>query len=169
MNCDQNLTILFFNMNQSSPFYPTITRVLELISSNNEVAGQIHPHLLSLKEELQGFPLQDNIFDINNNQDGGNIANVDELSPNDRRILAEVKETMTNQYAIQFLERVRLENHLTVEKMRQLSVTIANKCGIQTDSQQFRSIENIYRWFDDNWEQIEPFTSNMQIVNCDSK
>ena len=156
-------------MNQNSSFYPTVTRVLELISSNNEIASQIHPHLLSLKEELQGFPIHDNLFDVNNNQEGGLIPGIDELNSNDRQLLAEAKEAMVNQNALQFLEKIRSENHFTIEKMKQLSVTIANKCGIQTDSQQFRSIDGIYRWFDNNWDQIEPFTQNLLIVNCDNK
>lgn len=156
-------------MNQNSSFYPTVTRILELISSNNEVASQLHPHLLSLKEELEGLPLQENLFDVNANQDGGLASSVDELNPHDRQLLAEVKETMVNQSAVQFLEQNRSDYHLTIEKLRQLSVTIANKCGIQTDSQQFKTIDNIYRWFDDNWDQIEPFTQNMLIVCCDSK
>lgn len=156
-------------MNQNSSFYPTVTRILELISSNNEIASQIHPHLLALKEELEALPLQDNLFDVNNNQDGNLTAAIEELNPNDRQLLADVKETMVNQGALQFLERIRSENHLTIEKLKQLAVTVANKCGIQTDSQQFRSIDNIYRWFDDNWDQIEPFSLNMLIVICDSK
>ena len=86
-----------------------------------------------------------------------------------RGVLCEVKETMSNIGAIQLLDRLQSENNLNTEQLRQLTVILADKCGISTQANQFKTLDLIYRWFDANWDIIEPNTAGLLIVNCDAK
>ncbi|OHT12991.1 hypothetical protein TRFO_16951 [Tritrichomonas foetus] len=158
---------LKISMYHNSTLYPAIARILELLSVGPEVSNQIRPHLYNIREELQSMPKENALNHLAQNDPAAAAA--EDISAADKRIIAEVKETMTSNGAIIFLEKLQNEHHLTTEKLKQMSVILAGKCGIHTDSQQFKGIDTIYHWFDENWDQIEPLTTDMLIVNCDSK
>lgn len=157
--------------------FPSATKIVEILSTNPNAAQILQPRLLSIKDELQGLPLKDNFINQINQQEIPNpnafgapsVVNEVEVNSEEKRLVSEVKETMTNIGAIQLLDKLQSENNLTTEQLRQLTVILAEKCGISTQPNQFKTLDLIYRWFDANWDIIEPNTTGMLIVNCDSK
>lgn len=157
--------------------FPSATKIVEILSTNPNAAQILHPRLAVIKDELQGLPLKDNFINQINQQEIPNsntfgappTINEEEVNSEERRLVSEVKETMTNLGAMQFLDKLHNENNLNTEQLRQLTVILAEKCGITTQPSQFKTLDLIYRWFDANWEIIEPNTTGMLIVNCDSK
>ncbi|OHT13705.1 hypothetical protein TRFO_16160 [Tritrichomonas foetus] len=157
--------------------FPAVTKIIELLSTSSEAATILRPHLSNLRDELHGLPVKDNLLNQFNPQEIHNVANIggivdnheDEVNLEERRLLQEAKESMTNMGALQYLEKLQSEYHLNTARLRQFSAVLAGKCGIETQSTQFKSLDGIYRWFDTNWEIIEPFTVGILIVNCEPK
>lgn len=152
-------------MNQDQTLYSAGTRILELISSSNELLQHIYPQLLSLKEELELYPL----INSGNSYETKPISILDELNSNEKEDFLTLKTKIANQSVTDFLDKLQVEHQMNINKMKQFSITVANKCQIQVKSQQFKTIGGIYQWFEEYWDRVEPFTKTMLIVNCDSK
>ena len=156
--------------------FPSATKIIEILSTNPNAAQILQPRLANIRDELQGLPMKDNFINQINQQEIANptfapptINNDDEANSEEKRLVAAVKETMTNIGAIQLLDKLQTENNLTTDQLRQLTVILAEKCGIATQPSQFKTLDVIYRWFDANWDIIEPNTAGLLIVNCDAK
>ena len=155
-------------MLQSSTFFSSVTKIVELLSTNPELSLQISGQLHSLRQDLEDYHVNDQsgfIGEIRAPTSSGSAPHED-MSPAEKRLLAETKEKMTNHSALDFLEKMINDDNLSTHKLRLLAVIIAGRCGIEIDGQQFKSIDLIFKWFDDNWDIIEPFTDNLLVVNC---
>ena len=167
----------------SSEFTVQMQKILEYLSLREDAAVQMAPLLTNLRDDLsRHLPLQNQspfldqlqTHDFGADQiqmkpHDGIIRDDEVLTPEERRSLEEVKETMVNQGAVKFLEKVQRENRLNTEKLKQFIAYFAPKLDISYQQAQLSSIASIYRWFDENWENLEPYLSQLIIVNCDSK
>ena len=136
--------------------FPSATKIVEILSTSPNAAQILQPRLLVIRDELQGLPMKDNFINQINQQEMQNpapfgaapVVNEEDINSEERRLVSEVKETMSNIGAIQLLDRLQSENNLNTEQLRQLTVILADKCGISTQANQFKTLDLIYRWFD---------------------
>lgn len=167
-------------MYHSPTLFPAATKIVELLIKDPKAPDILLPQLMQLKNEIAGTIPKDNMFhqmdphDIDNENEiqplgSGIIQKEDDDNSTERRLLSNVKNTMSNYGAINFLEKLQSDNRMNTAKLRQLAVILAGKTGIETRANQFKTTEQIYQWIDINWDIIEPRVSELIVLFCDGK
>ena len=134
---------------------------MEMISINKEDEKQIQDDLKIVRDFL---------LTVKNQKNTINPTHIEPVSLTPReQAIQEMQNYMNNQKAIDYIVRILPDNFPQISKLSEIVKALANLSNTAFTPNQFKTFQGIYQWVDNFWENIEPFASELMIIDCSTK
>ena len=151
-------------MNQNHNFYLSLARILDYVSTSEDEQNQVQANLKFIRDELlQLSAPRELTADME--------SELEQVLKMERKV-KDMYRCLSNKKAATYIKNLIPDanaNKSIKTKLNDVAKELAAMSKIEFDERKCRSFKSISKWFDDNWDTIEPFANELVIIDCSKK